>query len=87
MNAHTARRALADAEKAHAEIVADRQAVEQRLQAAEKRVQELERRLEDEFGKWVMRGRGGGTRRARDAEGGHLLLRLQMRTGSDLEDG
>ena len=48
MNAHTARRALADAEKAHAEIVADRQAVEQRLQAAEKRVQELERRLEEE---------------------------------------
>ena len=43
-----ARRALADAEKAHAEAVADRQATEQRLQTAEQRVQELERKLEEE---------------------------------------
>lgn len=43
-----ARRALADAEKAQAAIVADRQAVEQRLQTAEQRVQELERKLEEE---------------------------------------
>ncbi|RDX42040.1 hypothetical protein OH76DRAFT_150576 [Lentinus brumalis] len=43
-----ARRALADAEKAQAAIVADRQAAEQRLQVAENRVRELEHRLEDE---------------------------------------
>ena len=43
-----ARRALADAEKAQAAIVADRQAVEQRLQTAEQRVHELERKLEEE---------------------------------------
>lgn len=43
-----ARRALADAEKAHAEAVADRQGTEQRLQGAEQRVQELARRLEEE---------------------------------------
>ena len=43
-----ARRALADAEKAQAEAVADRQGTEQRLQGAEQRIQELERRLEEE---------------------------------------
>ena len=43
-----ARRALADAEKAQDAIVADRQAVEQRMQTAEQRVQELERKLEEE---------------------------------------
>ena len=39
---------MADAEKAHAGIVAERQAAEQRAQAAEQRVQELERKLEEE---------------------------------------
>ena len=43
-----ARRALADAEKAQAEAVADRQASEQRLQSAEQRIQELERKLDEE---------------------------------------
>ena len=43
-----ARRALADAEKAAAEVAADRQVVEQKLQAAEERIKELERRVEEE---------------------------------------
>ncbi|KAI0780379.1 hypothetical protein BD413DRAFT_718 [Trametes elegans] len=43
-----ARRALADAEKSHGQIVAERQAAEQKLQAAEERVKELERKLEEE---------------------------------------
>ncbi|KAI0666368.1 nonmuscle myosin heavy chain b [Trametes maxima] len=43
-----ARRALADAEKAQAGIVADREAVEQKFQVAEQRVKELEHKLEQE---------------------------------------
>ncbi|CDO73933.1 hypothetical protein BN946_scf185016.g90 [Trametes cinnabarina] len=42
------RRALADAEKAQAEIAADRQALQQQLQASEQRARDLERRLEQE---------------------------------------
>lgn len=44
----SARRALADAEKAQADIATDRQAIEQKLQVAEGRVKELERKLEEE---------------------------------------
>lgn len=43
-----ARRALADAEKAHAQAVAERTAAEERLQAAERRIHELESKLDEE---------------------------------------
>lgn len=43
-----ARRALADAEKAHAEANTDRQAIEDRLKTAETRLHELEAKLEEE---------------------------------------
>ncbi|KAI0726107.1 nonmuscle myosin heavy chain b [Fomitopsis betulina] len=42
------RRALADAEKAHADIVAERNAAEERLKTAEERVRDLEARLDEE---------------------------------------
>ena len=45
---NAARRALADAEKAQAEAVADRQALEERLKTAEARLHELEAKLEEE---------------------------------------
>ena len=43
-----ARRALADAEKAQAEAVADRAALEERLKTTEARVHDLEAKLEEE---------------------------------------
>ena len=44
----TARRALADAEKAQAESAADRAALEERLKTTEARMHELEAKLEEE---------------------------------------
>ena len=43
-----ARRALADAEKAHADAVAERNAAEDRLKTAEGRIHDLEARLDEE---------------------------------------
>ena len=44
----TARRALADAEKSHSDLSAERLAVEDELKAARERLQELEAKLEEE---------------------------------------
>ncbi len=44
----TARRALADAEKTQAEVIAERQAIEERLSATEERMHDLEAKLEEE---------------------------------------
>lgn len=43
-----ARRALADAEKVHADTVADRQIIAEQLKKAEERVHELETKLDEE---------------------------------------
>ena len=43
-----ARRALADAEKAHADAVAERNAAEERLKTAGERIRDLEARLDEE---------------------------------------
>lgn len=45
---HVARRALADAEKAHVVVVQERQATEERLKIAEDRIHDLEGKLEEE---------------------------------------
>ena len=44
----SARRALADAEKTHSNLSAERQAIEEELAATKERVQELEAKLEEE---------------------------------------